>query len=65
MQVPQDITLGLLWPKYTHKYCIQTEIIKYKGKVPVKKKLFQDFICEISYGCSQRTIQVFASEEPS
>jgi hypothetical protein len=37
MQVPQDITLGLLWPKLTHKYCIQKEIIKYKGKVPVNK----------------------------
>ena len=30
-------TLGLLWPKFTHKYCIQKEIIKYKGKVPVNK----------------------------
>ncbi len=38
MQVPQDITLGLLWPKFTHKYCIQKEIIKYKDKVPVNKK---------------------------
>jgi hypothetical protein len=28
MQVPQDITLGLLWPKFAHKYCIQREIIK-------------------------------------
>ncbi len=26
-QVPQDITLGLLWPKFTHQYCIQKEII--------------------------------------
>jgi len=38
LQVPQDITLGLLWPKFTHKYCIQKEIIKYKDKVPVNKK---------------------------
>jgi hypothetical protein len=37
-QVPLVITLGLLWPKFTHKYCIQKEIIKYKGKVPVNKK---------------------------
>ncbi len=30
---PQDITLGLLWPKFTHRYCVQKEIIKiYKGK---------------------------------
>ena len=28
------------------------------------KKLFQDFIFEKSYGCSQRTTQVFASKEP-
>jgi hypothetical protein len=27
------------------------------------KKLFQDFIFEKSYGCSQRTTQVFASKE--
>jgi hypothetical protein len=33
----QAITLGLLWPKFTHKYCIQKEIIKNKGKVPAKK----------------------------
>jgi hypothetical protein len=25
----------LLWPKFTHKYCEQKEIIKYQGKVPV------------------------------
>ncbi len=31
-------TLRLLWPKFTHKYCIQKEIIKYKCKVPVNKK---------------------------
>ncbi len=37
-QVPQDITLGLLCPKFTHKYRIQKEIIKYKGKVPVNNK---------------------------
>ncbi len=36
-QVPQDITLRLLWPKFTHKYCIQKEIIKDKGEVPVSK----------------------------
>jgi hypothetical protein len=24
--IPQDITLGLLWPKFTYKYCIQKEI---------------------------------------
>jgi hypothetical protein len=40
-QVPQDITLGLLWPKFTYKYCIQNEIIKYKGKVPVNKKIYE------------------------
>ncbi len=28
-QVPQDITLGLLWPKFSRRYCIQKEIIKY------------------------------------
>jgi hypothetical protein len=28
MQVPQDITLGLLWPKFTYKYCTEKEIIK-------------------------------------
>jgi hypothetical protein len=22
-QVPQNITLGLLWPKFTHKYCTE------------------------------------------
>ncbi len=38
MQVPQDIPLGLLWPKFTYKYCIQKEIIKYRGKVLVNKK---------------------------
>jgi hypothetical protein len=37
MQVPQDITPGLLRPKFKHKYCIQKEIIKYKGKVSVNK----------------------------
>jgi hypothetical protein len=26
-QVPKDITLGLLWPKFTHKYYIKKEII--------------------------------------
>jgi hypothetical protein len=38
-QVPKDITLGLLWPKFTRRYCIQKEIIKlYKGKCLARNK---------------------------
>ncbi len=32
-QVPQDITLGLLWPNLHTKYTERNN--KYKGKVPV------------------------------
>jgi hypothetical protein len=36
--VPKDITLGLLWPKFTHKYCKKETNNKYMGKVPITKK---------------------------